>query len=77
MKNQPKETPIKNQYSPAQLDLLEIAAYNNALELAEELMVIHDIALYQSDCSIEEKEKTALYQLKQLSDILKQISKEG
>jgi len=72
-----KKPPTTSLYSPAQLELLELVASNDALELSEELMCIHDIALYQSDCSIDEKEKTALYQLKQIADILKQISKEG
>ena len=67
---------MTNQYTPAQLELLEMTL-NNTLELAEELMLIHDIALYHSDYSINEGEKTALYQLKYLSDILKQISKEN
>jgi len=44
--------------------------------MAEELMLIHDIALYHSDYSIDTKEKTALYQLKQLAEIIERISKE-
>jgi hypothetical protein len=76
MKNEIKKTQIASQHTPAQLELLEMIALNDALELAEEFMLIHDIALYHSDYSINEEEKTALYQLKQLSDILKQISKE-
>jgi len=44
--------------------------------MPEEFMLIHDIALYHSDYTIDSKEKTALYQLKQLSEIIKQISKE-
>jgi len=75
MKNELKKTPTAG-YTPAQHELLEIIALSDSLELAEELMFIHDIALYHSDLSINEKEKAALYQLKQLADILKQISKE-
>ena len=67
---------ITNQYAPAQLELLEMIVLNDALELAEELMLIHDIALYHSDYCINKEEKTALYQLKQMSEILTQISKE-
>jgi len=68
---------MTNPCTPAQLELLEmIITLNDTLELAEELMLIHDIALYHSDYSINEEEKTALYQLKHLSDILKEISKE-
>jgi len=68
---------MAHQYTPAQIELLEIVVFNDALELANDLMLIHDIALYHSDCCIDEKEKSALYQLKQLSGILKQISKES
>jgi len=71
-----KKLPTESLYTPAQLELLELVASNDALEFGEELMFIHDIALYHSDLSINEKEKAALYQLKQLADILKQISKE-
>ena len=71
-----KKLPTESLYTPAQLELLELVACNDALEFGEELMFIHDIALYHSDLSINEKEKAALYQLKQLADILKQISKE-
>jgi hypothetical protein len=76
VKNKIRKTQTSGQYTLAQLELLEIVALNDAFELAEELMLIHDIALYHSDYDIHEEEKTALYQLKQLSDILKQISRE-
>jgi len=39
-------------------------------------MLIHDIALYHSDYTIDAKEKTALFQLKQLAEIIKRISEE-
>ena len=76
MKKQSEETRFTNQYTPAQIELLEIVKFNGALELSEELMLIHDMALYHSNCSINEEEKTALYQLKMLSKLLKRISKE-
>jgi hypothetical protein len=59
------KTEITNHLTPAQLELLEMAVLNDTLELAEEIMLIHDIALYHSDYCINSKEKTALYQLKQ------------
>jgi hypothetical protein len=68
---------MENQYTPAQIELIEMVIFNDALDLANDLMLIHDIALYHSDYCIDEKEKTALYQLKQLSGLLKQISKES
>jgi hypothetical protein len=64
------------QFTPAQLELLETIVFNGAATMAEELMLIHDIALYHSDYSIDTKEKTALYQLKQLAEIIERISKE-
>jgi len=67
---------ITNQYTLAQLELLEMVNFNGALEIANGIMLIHDTALYHSDCSIDEEEKTALYQLRLLSDIIKQISRE-
>lgn len=70
------KTEITNHLTPAQLELLEIAVLNDTLELAEEIMLIHDIALYHSDYCINSKEKTALYQLKQMSEIFTQLSKE-
>jgi len=64
------------QYTSTQLELLDMVKSSGASELAENFMLIHDIALYHSDYTIKEREKMALYQLKLMSDILTKISKE-
>jgi hypothetical protein len=63
-------------FTPAQLELLETILFNGASVMAEEFMLIHDIALYHSDYTIDSKEKTALFQLKQVSEIIERISEE-
>lgn len=65
-----------NPLTPAQIELLEMLVLNDPQELANELMLIHDMALYHSDYSINEEEKGALYQVKQLSEIFRRISDE-
>lgn len=55
-------------------ELLEMIMMNDIPELAKEIILIHDIALYHSDYSINEKEKNALFQLKQLSEIINRIA---
>jgi hypothetical protein len=64
------------QYTSTQLELLDMVKSSGASELAEKFMLIHDIALYHSDYTIKEIEKTALYQVKLMSEILTKISKE-
>ena len=63
-------------FTPAQLELLETILFNGPSAMAEELMLIHDIALYHSDYTIDSKEKTALFQLKQIAEIIGRISEE-
>ena len=67
---------MANQSTPAQLELLETIVFNGAASMAEGFMLIHDIALYHSDYTIDSKEKTALFQLKQLAEIIERISEE-
>lgn len=67
---------MKNQLSPAQLELLELVQLNDAHELSQEFMLIHDLALYHSDCTIDQEEKNALFQLKQVAEILKRMNEE-
>jgi hypothetical protein len=76
MIDQSKVKEIAQQLTPAQLELLETIAFNGASSMAQDFMLIHDIALYHSDYSIDAKEKTALYQLKQLAEMIKQIAEE-
>lgn len=65
-----------DKYTRSQLELIEMIVFNGASEMAEEFMLIHDIALYHSDYTIDEHEKNALYQLKQVAKLLTKISKE-
>lgn len=67
---------MSDKYTPGQIELLEMILFSGASEMAEEFMLIHDIALYHSDYTIDEHEKNALYQLKLISKLLTQISKE-
>jgi len=67
---------MPHQFTPAQLELLETILFNGASAMADEFMLIHDIALYHSDYTIDSKEKTALFQLKQLAEIIERISEE-
>lgn len=62
--------------TPAEYELLEMIRMNNITGLAKNIILIHDIALYHSDYTIDEGEKIALYQLKQISELLLKISKE-
>ncbi len=63
-------------FSAAQLEWLELTVINEPSELAEEIMLIHEIALYHSNYLIDTKEKTALYQLRLMSEILLKIASE-
>ena len=72
----PNEKNEIHQFTPAQLELLETILFNGASAMAEEFMLIHDIALYHSDYTIDSKEKTALFQLKQFAEIIERISEE-
>jgi len=72
----PKSKNEVHQFTPTQLELLETILFNGASAMADEFMLIHDIALYHSDYTIDAKEKTALFQLKQLAEIIKRISEE-
>lgn len=61
-------------YISEELELLDMIRFSNCAELAKEYMLIHDIALYHSDICIDQNEKTALFDLKQLSEMLLEIS---
>ncbi len=62
------------QYTPAYIELLELISNNGPQKTADELMLIHDIALYHSDKPIDEQEKSALYQIKQMAGLICKIS---
>jgi hypothetical protein len=64
------------QYTQAQQELLDFIQFNNPEDIAIDIMLIHDMALYHSDYTIDIKERTALYQLKQVADILIRMSQE-
>lgn len=68
---------VAPQFTAAQLEWLELTLINEPSELAEEIMLIHEIALYHSNYLIDTKEKTALYQLRLMSEILMKIANEG
>lgn len=76
-KNDKEKNKISDQCTPKQLELLDLIVFNGTADLAENFMLIHDIALYHSDYTIDENVKTALYELKQVSLILAEISKEN
>ena len=61
---------------PSQIEFLESVTLHGALDLSKSLRMIHDLALYHSDISFNDDEKTALYNLKILWEAFERISEE-
>ena len=67
---------ITRELSPAQDELIDLVSLFGPLELAADCMSIHDMALYHSDMVVDTEEKSALYHLKHLADVLREIGRE-
>ncbi len=50
--------------SKSQLEFLDYLKFHGLEQLSESLKLIHDLALYHSDVSFNEEEKSALFDLK-------------
>ncbi|WP_439582041.1 hypothetical protein [Dyadobacter bucti] len=57
----------------AEADILYLIDTQGSRELARSLRMIHDMALYHSDISFDEPQKSALYDLKLLWEGLEKI----
>ena len=61
--------------SKSQLEFLDYLKFHGLEQLSESLKLIHDLALYHSDMSFNEDEKSALFNLKILWEGLEQMAK--
>ncbi len=62
--------------SPAQVEFLEFVMLHGAQGLSESLKLVHDIALYHSDITFDDVEKSALFDLRILWEGLEKIGGE-
>ena len=63
--------------SEAQLEFLDYLKFYGLGQLSRSLKLIHDLALYHSDVSFNEDEKSALFDLKVLWEGFEQIVQES
>jgi hypothetical protein len=62
---------IKVWLTPSQSEFIEFVLFYGASELSKSLKLVHDMALYHSDISINADEKRALFGVKCLWEKLK------
>ena len=55
---------------------IDFILFHGVLELSKSLKLIHDLALYHSDISLDTSEKSALFDLKILWENFEQIGNE-
>ena len=55
---------IKKSLLPSQAEFLDYIMFHGVEEFSKSLKLIHDLALYHSDVSFNEDEKSALFDLK-------------
>ena len=67
---------IEKSLLPSQAEFIEFIMFHGIAELSKSLKLIHDLALYHSDMSFNENEKSALFDLKILWEGLEKIEKE-
>ncbi|MCB0376365.1 MAG: hypothetical protein KDD04_10640, partial [Sinomicrobium sp.] len=63
--------------SGPQAEFLDCILFHGTGQLAESLKLIHDLALYHTDVPFDEREKTALFDLKVLWEGLERMEKEA
>lgn len=57
-------------------EFIDLIMFHGVTELSKSLKLIHDLALYHSDVSFNENEKSALFDLKILWESLEKMEKE-
>ena len=63
--------------SESQLEFLDYLKFHGLGQLSKSLKLIHDLALYHSDVSFNEDEKSALFDLKILWEGFEQVGQES
>lgn len=61
---------------PSQIEFLDFIMFHGVSELSKSLKLIHDLALYHSDVPFDKVEKSALFDLKILSEGFEKIASE-
>jgi len=71
-----KVSKVKVLLTPTQAEFIDFILFHGVLELSKSLKLIHDLALYHSDISLDTSEKSALFDLKILWENFEQIGNE-
>jgi len=67
---------VKKKLLPSQVELLEFINCHDAPELVKSLKWVHNTALYHSNLFIEDEEKSVLYDVKLLIEMIEDIARE-
>ena len=68
---------IQKSLLPSQAEFLDYIMFHGVSEFSKSLKLIHDLALYHSDVSFNEDEKSALFDLKILWEGFERIGQES
>ena len=71
-------TAVDTRYvSQSQIEFLDYLLFSGLGQLSRSLKLIHDLALYHSDVSFNEEERSALFDLKMLWEAFERIGQES